>query len=47
MMTRRLQRQAKDKEVKGKSEPGILQPFVVGAAEGGDLSWTLPADTEE
>ena len=45
--TRRLQRQAKDKEVKGKSEPGILQPFVVGAAEGGDLSWTLPTGTDD
>ncbi len=25
----------------------ILQPFVVGAAEGGDLSWTLPTGTDD
>ncbi len=42
--TRRLQRQVKDKQ---DGKPGLLRQFVVGAAEGGGLSWTLPADTEE
>ena len=41
---RNLQRQAKDT---ANGKPGFLKPFVVGAVSGGDLSWTLPADTEE
>lgn len=37
--SRNLQRQVKDR---ADGSPGFLRQFIVGATEGGDLSWTLP-----